>query len=534
MHQYVIVAFREGEPDHHCALTSDSCIIGRASDADLVLPDSAISRQHAIVRVDDGQVVVEDYKSTNGVFVNGEHVERSVFQEGDFLTVGPYTVVMRVRGEPEDDTVPTGETAHLGFDAARKLHEEFLEKHSSEYFTVLYKTVLLLSDRSRLDQVLRQVLSLVMESLPAQRGAIVVKTDELHGPEIAASYSVDGQSEEQPISRTLRDHVLETRTALLTKDAKNDPRFAGSDSVIRDGIGAAMCAPLCGSGRAVGVIYADTCEDTSCFDTKELEFFSVVGHVIGMAIENRLLDEAMVRQERLAALGKAIAGIGHDVKSIITGIKGGVELLELAIQKPDTTSVTKVQRMMHKSVGRLESYLVDLLTFVKETKLCRSETCIGDIARDVLEVMRPRAERQRVHLVLEGDAAASADIDGPQIHRVLLNLVQNAVNACEGGGGFVTVSLDSGVAGLIIRVSDTGVGIAPEHLPRLSEPFFTTKGNGGTGLGLAISYRIVEQHGGRITVTSKLDRGSTFTVFIPSSVTAEMQSRPDSDLKKTN
>jgi len=101
------------------------------------------------------------------------------------------------------------------------------------------------------------------------------------------------------------------------------------------------------------------------------------------------------------------------------------------------------------------------------------------------------------------------------MHRVLLNLLCNAIDACEQEGGTIEISTGRDPRGFFLRVSDTGVGIPRENLSKLSQPFFTTKGEHGTGLGLACSYRIVEKHGGTISVDSEPGMGSTFTVHLP-------------------
>jgi two-component system sensor histidine kinase HydH len=113
----------------------------------------------------------------------------------------------------------------------------------------------------------------------------------------------------------------------------------------------------------------------------------------------------------------------------------------------------------------------------------------------------------------KGAALPVVEHDSDQIHQVLLNLLLNAVQAIEGPGS-VKVQIVSGDDYASITVADTGRGIAPEHLPNIFRPFFTTKGN-GTGLGLSLARRIVEEHRGRIEVTSEIGKGTRFRVFLP-------------------
>jgi signal transduction histidine kinase len=519
MQKYALVAFREGEPDHQCALTEDGCTIGRTAEADLVLPDSTISRKHATVRIADGQVVIEDHGSTNGVFVNREQVTRSSVREGDFITLGAYTLVVRAMDEPEADALPKGETFCIGFDTAKRLHEESLENRCPRLFPVFYRTALLLGRRGDLETSLRQVLTWVVEALHAQRGAIVLQHSQSENPQVAAHISLNGGSGEPPLSRTLLDYVLQSNTALLTEDAQTDPRFSASGTVIRHHVGAAMCAPLCGTSRTVGVFYIDSPTKEPTFSREELEFLTVIGHVVGMTVENKHLDEHIVRQEKLAALGQAVAGISHDVRNVLTGMKVGVGLLEQMGEAPDPEPVAQACRLLKRSAGQVESYLTDLLSFVRKDEIHPTPTDVGRLVHSVLDIARLQAKESGVDLEFQKAVTEPATLDGPLMHRVLLNVVTNAIEACGTDGGTVTISAMADPNGLNIRISDTGIGIAENDIPRLWEPFYSTKGSSGTGLGLAISHRIVEQHGGRITVTSHPGKGSEFLVAIPSCAT---------------
>jgi len=515
MQQHVLIAFREGEPDRHCVVGSDPCIIGRATHADLALADSTISREHARVRVEEGTLVVEDYRSTNGVFVNGQRVVKCPVQQGDFLSLGPYTIVVRTFGEKDEQAVPCGKTVHIAPDTANQLHQDFLEKHGSDDFPLLLKATQLLGERLSLDELLSKILALVMATLPARRGFILIGTNDAEEPRIGAFRCAEDNTEAPPLSRTLTGYVMRTKTALLTANARIDPRFSNADSVVHLGIETAMCVPLGGRDRVVGVIYVDTRRRANSFVRRHLELLTVLGRVLGVAVENKLLEETRVKQERLAVLGEALAGVSHDMKNIFGGIKGGIELLDGAREQGDPDQMSNACRIMRRSVDRFEGFLMDLLAYAKGKEPDYAPACVDDLIGDVFRILQPKAAQCQVQLVRDGSFAKLIHIDSRQIHRVLLNLIQNAVDACEGKGGTVTVSSMADPRGVTIRVSDTGAGIPPEVAAHLSEPFFTTKGSRGTGLGLASSYRIVEQHGGHISVETRPEGGSTFTVSIP-------------------
>ena len=515
MRQYMVVAFRDGEPDEQCVLRETGCIIGRAAEANLVLPHTTISRQHAAIRQIGEQVFVQDLASTNGVFVNGEQVKQSVVREGDFLTVGAYTVVIRAMGDAAKLDLPRGKTFCIGYDAARRLHEETLERQSPKQFTALYRASLLLGERLTRETLLREAVGLVAQSLPARNGAIVLCTGDLSKKEVAESFSLDSTSENLPPSRTLVDYVLRTRTAMLTDDAQRDPRFQNADTVIRRRIGSAMCVPLFGARQSVGVMYVDAGKARNAFTKSDLGFLTAMAHVVGLAVENQVLDERNAKQQQLVELGRAVAEISHDMRGIFTAVLGGVDILGFALNEEDPGRAARAFEMVRSGAERAERYMADLLLFVKEEEIERGPTLLNQLIQDVLDLNGPLAQRHGVELTFYGGGFERANIDGRKIHRAVSNVVKNAIEACADGHGEVTVSVARRGGALMVQVSDTGCGIAPEDLPKVSDPFFSRKGAAGTGLGLAISHRIVEQHGGSVAIESVVGEGTLITLTIP-------------------
>ena len=519
--RYILVAFKEEEPDRHCVLEGGVCTIGRTTDADLALPDPTISREHAVVHIVDGEVIIEDHKSTNGIFVNGEQVKRSVLREGDFATIGSYTVVMRVLRDSEED-VPAGDTVCIGLDTAQRLHEEFLEKRGAEYLPTLYEVALLFRERCRVEDLLRRILSILVTTLRAERGVVVIQREHEERPVSVIGVPSGVDDDALPYSKTLADYVLRTRTSLLTEDAQKDPRFRAADSVRKRAIGAAMCAPMYGHDKPVGVILVEASVERAGFEKQDLEFLTIIGHVVGVAVENRLLEETRIRQDRLATLGKAVAGISHDMRNLLTSIKVAVGLMEKQTDTADTDGLAHVRTVIRRASEQLETYLSDLLGFCQDQEPVRELVHLPDVVADVLDMVQPRATEHGVELVLDRTPVVPVNADGKQIHRVVVNLVQNAVDACLEQGGTVTVRIEPLGDKVALHVTDTGVGIEPQHIDRLWEPFFTTKGGASTGLGLAICHRIVERHGGILSVDSTPHQGTRFTVFLPAFATVRI------------
>jgi signal transduction histidine kinase len=528
MQRLLVVAFREGEPDRHHEVSSESFIIGRIPEADFVLPHVTVSRKHALLRVKESRVTVEDLGSRNGIFLNGEQVASSAVCEGDFLSVGDYAIVLRILdGAPIEASEP-GRTLCLSATEARKRQMRLLERDASLHAGVLYNIALLLGERMKLEQFLHQAVLLTTKTLSACRGAVVLKCPDQDLPEVAASISTDGENEGIPFSRTLIEYVLRTDNALLTDNALTDPRFSTSETMLERKIGAAMCVPLTGSSETGGVLYMDSSNENIRFTDQDFEFFTAMGHLVGLAVENRQLDERLAQNQRLAALGEAVAGISHDVRSVLTGITGGTDLLEQALERMEPDKLASACNIVRKSADQIGAYLSNLLAFVRETGINRSLVCANYLVRDVLDVMALRAEKRNVSLRFLGGGHALVNIDGALMGRVIQNLIENAIDACEDKGGEVSVYIGRKGNTYSIQVTDTGIGIAAKNISRLREPFYSTKVRTGTGLGLAISYRAVEQHGGKIRVVSQLGVGSRFTVLLPDHPDNESESPPGS------
>lgn len=236
-----------------------------------------------------------------------------------------------------------------------------------------------------------------------------------------------------------------------------------------------------------------------------------VHHLEAANVELQRAQEALVRSERLASVGRLAAGLAHELGNPLAAVRGYVELLgeEPALSPPNARAfVVRAQR----EVERMHELLRDLLDFARLDAHTLGPVRAGDLFADALRTVRPQASFRDVAATTEvvGDVVLWGDAG--RLHQVLVNLLLNAADAHA-----TTLRLRAWVDGdAHLSVADDGDGIAPEHLGRLFEPFFTTRPPGkGTGLGLAIAQRILEQHGGRIDVQSAPGEGTTFTLSLP-------------------
>lgn len=229
----------------------------------------------------------------------------------------------------------------------------------------------------------------------------------------------------------------------------------------------------------------------------------------------RKAQQQLVQSEKLASIGQLTAGIVHDVKNPLAVIKGIAELVQLE----DATLSTFAQEqigLIRDNASHANAIVSDLLTFARQSTPQWQRHDLRDTIQAALRLTE--------YLLRQAGVQPEADLpadpvmtvyDSRQIEQVLINLIQNAAQAMPSGGAVRIALRVTGVHALL-TVADTGVGIGPEQIGRVFDPFYTTKSEGeGTGLGLSVTYGIISQHGGEIWASSERDRGTTFSIRLP-------------------
>jgi len=240
--------------------------------------------------------------------------------------------------------------------------------------------------------------------------------------------------------------------------------------------------------------------------------FNVMGH----AVEER--ERELVRSERLAAVGKMAAMITHEVRNPLSSIALNTELLEEELGALNgSTEARSLCRSITREVDRLTAITEEYLAFARLPKPRLAPEQLSVLVESLATFVREDLGGRGVRIALDlGADLPRALADEAQIRQSLLNLVRNATEALvTRGGGQVTIATRRGEPGRVeVEVRDDGPGIASDVLPRLFDPFFSTK-EGGTGLGLALTHQIVRDHGGDIRVSSAPGSGASFVVSLP-------------------
>jgi two-component system NtrC family sensor kinase len=231
------------------------------------------------------------------------------------------------------------------------------------------------------------------------------------------------------------------------------------------------------------------------------------------AVEVR--ERELVRSERLAAIGKMAAMIAHEVRNPLSSIGLNTELLDEEIGGA-SDEAKQLLASIHREVDRLTHVTEAYLSFARLPKPKIARESVNKLVTALADFMREDFAVKKVTLAVDlGTGDPAAMIDAAQIRQCLINLVRNASEAVIAkGGGTVTLRTRNGEGRVVIEVEDNGTGIPPDVLPRLFDPFFSTK-ESGSGLGLALTQQIVKDHGGDIAVDSVVGKGTTFKVSVP-------------------
>jgi signal transduction histidine kinase len=230
--------------------------------------------------------------------------------------------------------------------------------------------------------------------------------------------------------------------------------------------------------------------------------------------ERRGLETAMAQRERLAAVGDVAAAFAHEVRNPLNAVSMGLQRLRAEFAPAPVEDYARVVDLMQGEVTRLNGIVEEFLTLARPLPLTPTAVPVDAMLGELAALVEGQARAAAIDVRLSLPTPAPVVMaDRDHLEQVLLNLVLNAIQA-SGPGGTVTLEAQALRDAVVLTVDDTGPGIPPDVLPRIFDPYFTTKA-GGLGLGLTIARRIVEAHGGALQVESPPGRGARFRVRLP-------------------
>ncbi|MGD8985551.1 MAG: response regulator [Desulfobacteraceae bacterium] len=235
----------------------------------------------------------------------------------------------------------------------------------------------------------------------------------------------------------------------------------------------------------------------------------------------KLLQKELIERERLSAVGQTVAGMAHYIKNILNGLEGGIYMVNTGLKKDKQPLLTKGWGMVQNNVAKISDLVMDMLSYSREREPELESCSPNDIAQDVFDLMDEKAKKSRVKLVKDFDPSIDiCFLDPAGLHRGLLNLVTNAIDACIFDGDkekdwSVIIKTQKGKDEIRFHVTDNGMGMTKEIQEKIFERFFTTKGSKGSGFGLLVTQKTIEEHGGRVSFESDPGKGTTFSLHLP-------------------
>ncbi len=530
-------------------LDGSDASIGRGVQNVIRILDTEMSRNHATISYNDGAFVLTDRNSSNGTFANGISVQRHRLATGDQIQIGG-TVLLFAEPTDSQKEVPVdfvsphaGDDASqivskVGLDAGRRLLDQASPVHDDQAGETLAQLRLLyriseemVSSTLSMEQLLQRILDTSLEAIGADRGCVLVSNPETSKLEPRALAHISGgtMAGRMPISRSIVDYVVRKGQGVRTSDARADSRFASGISIVQEGIREAMCVPMPGHYELMGVIYVDTRVSqnglvpgqpiASKFTDSQLNLMAAIGRQAALAIENHRYQDAYVKAERLAAVGQTIAILSHHTKNILQGVRGGSYLIDMGLQSHDESLIQEGWSIVERNQERINHLVMDMLSFSAERRPKLEPGNVNELVAEIHELMHARADDIGVKLQLAlGEDIPTAMFDPEGIHRAVLNIVINALDALENDDKGV-VEIRTGTSpdrlDVWVEVADNGPGIPEDQLDTLFNLFESTKGARGTGIGLAVSQKILREHGGQIMLESRPNRGTRFRLIWP-------------------
>jgi signal transduction histidine kinase len=334
-------------------------------------------------------------------------------------------------------------------------------------------------------------------------------------------------------ARPLLDRLSRTGSAVLENAEREleERRLLGDDreaetahdiAVTMRALQSSVCLGLRGeSNHLYGFITVRDDRVRDAFSKEEVQLLAGLATQVAVTVENSQLYQQMKEKDRLAALGEMAAGLAHEIRNPLGSIKASAQYLSETTEQPEDRG--EFLDIIVDEVDRLNRVVGSFLDYARPGHTNPEPIYVNSAVQLTLQFLRPECDSANVslHVTMDPDLP-KVRIDIEHLRQVLINLVQNSVQAMASGGEiYVETRTQDGFRPggearrwVQISVRDTGPGIAPALLPNLFVPFVTTKQQ-GTGLGLAISQRIVSEAGGRIDVRSREGFGTTFVVLLP-------------------
>jgi len=407
--------------------------------------------------------------------------------------------------------------SHTGFLMQNQLKTQDLYEVFCDLTTLVHST-------TDVGEVLDLVAWKLTEILGAKGTVIRVLSLEGDQLELGAAYGLSQKylCKGPVCSSEVIAKVYERNQAHIIRDIWHDPLLQYPQEAWEEGISMVLDLPITLRKNLVGLIRAFFTSERE-FSQSDLDFLTTVSRQCACAIERAhafaeqksRYDQLIIQNEKLSALGTMAAGIAHEINNPLFAILLYSSTLRKKISDEEGPFKEGLDIIINETI-RCKGIIQDLLSFSREREPEKVPTNLNPIIEKVLDLLQNTLDAKGISVIkdLRPDILP-CPMDPNQIQQVILNLLLNAMDAVRENG---TITIRSYVDNLnkciVGEIADSGCGISEEVLPKIFDPFYSTKSK-GTGLGLAVSYGIIQNHGGELKVFSKMGEGARFVVEIP-------------------
>ncbi|MGA2465248.1 MAG: GAF domain-containing protein [Thermodesulfobacteriota bacterium] len=405
-----------------------------------------------------------------------------------------------------------------------------------------------------IDEILKLVLEGVTKNIGFDRARLYLVNEKRNVLECKMAVGVDEGKIKgitlplDPEGSVVARSIFEKQPFVIP-DASRDPRV---NPVLKKKLNlqSLVVIPLLAKEKAVGAIAADYVEPNKNITKETLESLMTFVQQASLAIHNafmyqelktfsqqmeekiqktttdlRKTEAQLIRSEKLAALGQLAAGIAHEIRNPLTSIN--ILIHSLTENLPTKNSHWEDLKVIEEEILRINEIVDQFLRFAKPASPLFEKADLIPIFEETLQLLRPQIERGGISVQKEFESLPRATVDKEQMKQVILNLLMNAIQAMPKAGRLgLSDRMSRDGHWVELTIQDSGIGIPPEDIDKLFDPFFSTK-EGGIGLGLSIAHRIIDQHHGKIEVESKPGKGTLFTISLP--ISSEEEDADHSD-----
>jgi K+-sensing histidine kinase KdpD len=364
-----------------------------------------------------------------------------------------------------------------------------------------------------LDELLELILNAATQSIQADRGTLYLVDDIKKELWSKVHQGTDMVEIRLPIGKGLAGYVAETGETILIPDTYADPRF-NPEIDKRTGYRTRnmLCMPMKNKDRKIIGVFQLLNKNQGSFDNDDVSFIDALSAHASVAIENAHMAQEMVANERLSAVGKMASVIIHDIKNPMGTLRVYAQVMK---KKSGNEEANKLADEMIHQVDRFVNMTQEILDFTRGVSASNfQELEFFDVMNSVLDFIEKDLEKNNIILKRFAQFRGVVNIDQDKLVRVFYNIAGNARDAMPQGGTLTVTTIEEN--GYVrIDFTDTGIGMPEEVKKRIFEPFMTYGKKHGTGLGMSIVKKVIDDHNGKIEITSVMGKGTTITIYLP-------------------